>query len=63
MIGIGVPIITVMDPNNPSQGVNLSYYSVPDQSKDGFMCPTDPIVSALPFTALRSLPLVDGLGR
>ena len=45
VIGIGIPKITWMDPNNPGQGVNLSYYSVPDQSKDGaFECPTDPVV-------------------
>jgi hypothetical protein len=47
VIGVGIPSITWMDPANPGQGVNVSYYSVPDQSKDGaFECPTDPVVRA-----------------
>lgn len=47
VIGVGIPSIKWMDPTNPGQGVNVSYYSVPDQSKDGaFECPTDPVVRA-----------------
>lgn len=46
VIGIGVPRITVADPNNPAKGVNMSYYSVPDGNLDGFKCPTNPLVRA-----------------
>lgn len=45
VIGVGVPIISQLDPSNPAGGVNLSYYSVPENGKDSFKCPDDPIVS------------------
>jgi hypothetical protein len=46
VIGTGAPIISQLDPTNPAGGVNLSYYSVPENGKDSFQCPPDPLVSA-----------------
>ena len=42
ILGEGPPVIKVLDPAAPYNGVSLSYYGIPSLGNDNFACPIDP---------------------
>jgi hypothetical protein len=44
VLGVGTPTITVMDPTNSGNGINITHYGVPSLPEDPFQCPFDPSV-------------------
>ncbi len=47
VIGVGPPMITLFDPNDSFNGINITHYGVPSVAGDPFRtCPFDPLTGA-----------------
>jgi len=46
VLGVGLPTITLANPNDPFGGVNVTHFSVPAAQNDPFQCAYDPSTGA-----------------